>query len=398
MKYLWPVLVLIVALCLFALLVFFRSPPEMTEPEPHLPTVEFIRAEPKTVRLTVRSQGAVAPRTETDLTPEVSGRVLRVVDAFENGSFFEAGDLLLEIDPLPLESAVAEARAALATARLALAQEIAQGEQAVEDWAELGQGTPGPLVQRVPQQEKARADVEAAETRLRVAERNLENTRVRAPYVGRTRERRVDVGQVVMANTTVLGRVYAIDFAEVRLPLSLREADLLDLPAPGSRAIGNGPVVRLSARSGDAVNEWTGHIVRAEAALDPRTRLLNLIARIDDPFARADGSTHAPLTPGRFLEAEIEGVALEDAFRLPRSALADSRTVRVLDQDDRLVTREVTIRHTTPADIVVTEGIQPGDRVAVSSIEFFVENMPVRAVKQTDAPNAEARTQGEPAR
>lgn len=385
MKYLWPPLVLLLAAGITALLIMARRPPDTVDPEPFLPVVEFVRAQPEDITLRIRSQGPVAPRTETDLTPEVGGRILRVASAFEDGAFFNADDLLLELDPVPLEVALGEARAALAAARLALAQEIAQSEQARADWEELGAGEPGPLVLRLPQQEKAQADVEAAEKRLLLAERNLERAQVRAPYAGRTRERRVDVGQVVTANATILGRIFATDAAEIRLPLTLREADLLDLPPPGRAPDGNGPRVQFRDRADPTGALWTGTIVRTEAALDPRTRLLSVVAGIDDPFGRNQSTHTPPLKPGHFLEAEIEGTRLPAAYRIPRGALAGENHVRIIDANDRLQTRAVSIRHRTAGDLIITSGLDAGDRVVVSAIEFFVENMPVRPTERRAA-------------
>ncbi|MCC5839060.1 MAG: efflux RND transporter periplasmic adaptor subunit [Opitutales bacterium] len=389
MKYLWPPLVLLLAAGITALLVMARRPPDTVDPEPFLPIVEFVRAQPEDITLRIRSQGPVAPRTETELTPEVGGRILRVAPAFEDGAFFQADDLLLELDPVPLEVALGEARATLAAARLALAQEIAQSEQARADWEELGAGEPGPLVLRLPQQEKARADVEAAEKRLLLAERNLERAHVRAPYAGRTRERRVDVGQVVTANATTLGRIFATDAAEIRLPLTLREAALLDLPPPATPPDGKGPRVRFRDRSDPSGAVWNGTVVRTEAAIDPRTRLLSVVARIEDPFGRTRSADSPPLEPGRFLEAEIEGVRLPSAYRIPRSALTGESNVRIIDGHDRVETRTVTIRHRTATDLIITDGLEAGERVVISAIEFFVENMSVRPTERGTAGTAE---------
>lgn len=390
-KILLPILVLLIAVLATTLMIVFRSQPEVGEPRPFVPVVAYVEAAPVSVRLDVRSQGVIQPREVTDLISEVGGRILRISDVFEDGASFGAGDVLMEIDPLPYETALAEARAAVSSARLALAQEVAQSEQARADWEELGLGEPDSLVLRVPQQEKARADVEAAEARMRLAEHNLHQTKVRAPYSGRVESRRVGVGQVVTASATVLGRIHAAGVFEVRLPVSLREAGDLDLARLRESNGEGGIPVRLYAGRNDPVSAWSGKVVRTESALDPRTRLLHLIARVEENDVGNGPSETLPIRAGMFVEAEIEGILLENAFALPRSAEVDRDSVRVVDEWGHLFHRDVRVRHRNTEEIVVTAEIHEGDRIAVSAVEYFVDGMTVRAERHEPAVSGEGK-------
>lgn len=378
MKFFLPTAILLLALALTSLLVFLRPGADTSEPQPYLPSVETLTAEAEPVRIRIHAQGNANPRTQTELTADVGGRIIRVAETFENGAFFSEGEVLLEFDPLPYEVELAQAQSRLAAAELALAQEQAQADQALEDWQRSGvqrETEPSPLVLRQPQIVGAEADISAARAAVAIAERNLEHTRVRAPYDGRVRERRVNLGQVTAPNSTVLGQIYSIDAAEVRLPLSLREVALLGLHEANAKT-GEGLEVRLHARLGDTEQEWQGHIVRSEGSIDARSRMLHVVARVEDPYRRQSGEGPV-LQAGRYVNAEIEGIQLEAAFRIPRSAVVHPDQVRIVDADNRLHSRTVRILQTTATEAIITEGLEPGDRISLTGVDYFVEGMEV---------------------
>ena len=145
------------------------------------------------------------------------------------GGFFEAGDVLLRIDPYDYQQAVITGRSQLAQAELRLAQEEAEAEVARREWQDLGRGDASRLTLRQPQMEDARASVAAAKAALDRATRDLERADITAPYAGRVQSKEVDVGQFVNKGNTV-ARIYAIDSAEVRLPLPDEELAYVDVP------------------------------------------------------------------------------------------------------------------------------------------------------------------------
>ncbi|RME95278.1 MAG: efflux RND transporter periplasmic adaptor subunit, partial [Verrucomicrobia bacterium] len=297
--------ILAVGALLTGLMIKFRRPPEVTPPEVSLPLVRVAPLAPTNHQFVVRSQGTVAPRTEIDLVAEVAGRVLRVAPSFRTGGFFEAGELLVQIDPTDYELAVTRARATLAQARTALDREEAEARVAREEWERWGQGEPSPLLLREPQLAQARAAVESAKAGLSIAERDLERCRITAPFAGRVRAQRADVGQFVNRGQ-VVGRIYAVDYAEVRLPLPLEDLAYVELPVAYEReeTPDQGPAVTLSARLGGRTWEWQGRIVRTEGEIDARTRMLHAVARVDHPYGRS--GERPPLAVGLFVQAAIE--------------------------------------------------------------------------------------------
>ncbi|MDP0500289.1 MAG: efflux RND transporter periplasmic adaptor subunit [Verrucomicrobiota bacterium JB022] len=370
-----------------------NSKPEVAPvPQPRkIPQVEYVTVQPEDWQLWVDTQGNVTARTETSLTSEVAGRILRISPSFKPGGFFEAGDVLLEIDPLDYEAALANARAQLAQARLALAQEVAQAEQAQQDWSDLGQGdTPTELVLREPQQAMARANVAAAEARVKQAERDLERTKVRAPYAGRIRDKMVDIGQNVSGSTT-LASIYAVDVAEVRFPLSPFELSYLDLPEAyrddeNSEAA---PRVKLTQTLGNETYSWDGYLDRTEGTVDMRSRLTYAVARVPDPYG-SPGGDQPPLKIGSFVQAHIAGRYLQGIYVVPRKALIDQDTLYVIEPENALTARDVSVYWSDSERAIISGGLQPGERVCLTPIIYFLEGMPVQPL--TPDPLAEAES------
>lgn len=358
----------------FVALVRTAPRPEARPPQPSAPLVRVAPLEPGDVRVTVTSYGTVTPRTETVLAAEVAGRVVGIAPALARGGAFRAGEVLVRLERRDYELARTRARASLAQARMRLAVERASARVAEEEWKLYGKGEPDPLVLRRPQVAEAEAAAAAAEAALEQAERDLARTEVAAPYDGRVREKLADVGQYVLPGTA-LARVYASDAAEVRLPVSLEEAGLLDLPeTPGAE----GPPVALRHRLRGERREWAGRIVRAEAEVDPRTRTLHLVARVDRPRG-ADGNG-PPLLPGLFVEAEIEGAVVRSAYEVPRFALREGNRLLVVDRDSRLRLRPVEVVRAGVRTAVLRGGVEPGDRVCLSPVDVPVDGMAVRTV------------------
>ena len=244
-----------------------------------------------------------------------------------------------------------DAEAAVAQARVQLEREQAEAELARRDWEELGDGgEPSALLLRKPQLAQARAALEAAEAAVERARLNLARTRVTAPFEGRVRAKRADVGQSVSPGTP-LADVYATEYAEVRLPVSKQDLAYLDVgvgwSADGGSGGGDGkgaegPPVALHGDLAGATRSWTARVVRTDAEIDPQTRMLSVFARVDDPYRRdgasaaADGGAPPALPMGLFVEAEIAGRIAPAAAVLPRRALRTttrSRDAEVLVAD-----------------------------------------------------------------
>lgn len=375
-KVLVPIVILAAGVLATAAMIASRKPAPLRPPEDYAPLVRVVTAEPRATRLTVTTHGTVAPRTETALVAEVAGRVMSIAPSFASGGFFAKGEVLLRIDPVDYELAVVASRSAVAQAKVRLQQEQAQAELAREEWKQLGSGEANALATRELQLEEAASALEAAEASLRQAQRNLDRATVRAPFACRIRDKAADVGQYVNTGAA-LAHLYATDTAEVRLPIPDADFAHLDLPMDFHGGA-NGPRVLLRADLAGQRREWTARIVRVEGEIDPRTRMVYVVARVDDPYGRAARAAGAPLAVGLFVEAEIEGRMVERAVVLPRSALRRDDIVLVVDDENRLRFQPVAVLHLGRDEVVIGDGLSGGERICISTIETVTDGMRVR--------------------
>jgi len=375
-------LVLAVGLLVAKWLIDSRPPVPKQELPVVVPVVRAMAAHAGRVRIDVTSQGTVAPRTETTLVAEVPGKIAWVAPSLVAGGFFAAGDELLTIDAREYELAVIAAEAGVTQRRTALTIERAEAEVAVAQWHELGRGEAPPLARREPQIAQSEAALAAAEAQLQRARLDLERCHVRAPYEGRVWDKRAGIGQYVTPGTE-LARVYAVDFAEVRLPLADADLQFLDLPldyqdgAPASE----GPAVTLATDFAGTRHEWQAKIVRTEGEIDPRSRMVHAVARVDRPYAQgANGDANRPpLAVGMFVEATIAGRTFDGIFTVPRSALRPGgEELLVIDADDRLRPRRVEVLRQTRTEALVQAGLAEGERICLTPLEVFSPGMPVR--------------------
>ncbi len=405
LKFLLPLVV--VGVATLAAVVLVRSKPEVATQVPQVapPGVRAHLVQVDTVQVPVLSQGTVRPRTETQIVPQIAGRVTWVAPSFAPGGFFEEGDVLLRIDPFDYQQAMITARSQLAQARLRLAQEEAESEIALREWQSLGRGDPRALTLREPQLEDAKASVAAAQAGLVRAERDLERADVKAPYVGRVRSKNVDVGQFVTVGAAI-ATIYAVDVAEIRLPLPDEQLAYLDLPlAYRGTTIQDGPRVTFRTTFAGATYEWRGRIVRTEGEIDPVSRMVHVVAEVRDPYASGSDPRRPPLAVGMYVEAEIEGRAFDEIVVVPRAALQGRNQVLTIDRDSRLQFREIDILRATTESVYVRSGLTQGETVAISSLDGPTDGMLVQvtdisgdavADRQTDetmrrtAPRAES--------
>jgi RND family efflux transporter MFP subunit len=371
------------ALCVAGLgaLALLATAPEVESvtPERAIPTVRTLTPRRENVRLKVRSQGTVAPRTESTLVPEVSGRVMWVSPALVSGGFFAEGEPLLRIDVRDYELAVRRTRSAVARVESELefaAAELKRQERlSARNVASTAQLSAARRAGRV-----AEASLAEARVALEQSQWDLERTELVAPFEGRVRVEQVDVGQFVNRGASV-ATLYATDYVEIRLPIADHQLAFLDLPDLQRGNDENGPDVRLHARFAGREHEWLGRVVRTEGEIDARSRMVHVVARVEDPYAPAeDGSDRPALAVGLFVQADIAGPMAKDVIVMPRYAMRDDRHILVVDAQDRLHTREVEVLRIDRDDVLIQSVLGPNERICVSPVQVVVEGMRVKPI------------------
>lgn len=343
---------------------------------PLAPLVRVVTADPQTVQMKSDTHGTVEPRTESELTPEISGRVVGVSNAMVSGGFFKAGEVLVTVEPLDYELALEQAKAGLARAE----SEVNNAQRANSRQIDLQKKnltSDSQTDDALNRLRIAEATLQEARARLAKAERDLERTELVAPFDGRVRSKRVDVGQFVNRGNPI-ATIYAIDYVEVRLPIKDEELEFVSLPIAANSTSDeklHAPV-QLNASFAGEQYQWQGNVVRTEGEIDPRTRMINVVARVLSPYESDDDKP--PLSVGLFVSAEIQGKSFDDVVVLPRSALRGKSQVYIVDAENRLRFRDVVVLREVDDQVYIKGGLEAGERVCVSPLETPLEGMQVR--------------------
>jgi RND family efflux transporter MFP subunit len=358
-------------------------------------------------QMTVQGFGTVQPRVQVQVVPQISGKVIECHPQLVNGGFFKANEALVVIEQADYELAVESAAAAVAQAEVQVEQEKAEADVAKKEWEKLrpGEQPDSVLVFREPQIRNAQAQLNAAKARLAKAELDLDRTRITMPFDGRVVSTNIDLGQFITTGSPI-ATVYRTDLLEVAVPLEDSELAWFDVPLNGNGDTSSVTKADLHASFAGGEHHWKGQLVRTEGQIDPKSRMVHVVAQVKDPFKMKN--SEPPLVPGMFVRVEIQGKEVRDVFRVPRYAVRNGNTVwlgQEISEDNETVesdkNKEVagappqpmtTAKyelHIQPVSIVrmdkqfayVAEGLQDGDIVITSPLETVVDGMSIRVYK-----------------
>jgi membrane fusion protein (multidrug efflux system) len=307
---------------------------------------------------------------------EVRARVAGYLQSqnYDEGTVVRKGQLLFVIDPKPFEATVARARADMAQA------------QALHNRAEIQVNRLRPLVadnavsqqdldNAVASEEASRASMAAAQAQLTTAELDLGYTRVTSPITGLAGNRQVDVGSYVGSpEPTVLTVVSALD--PVRFDFTISEAEYLAYAratkAQAGKRSGPGPQLELVLADG-SVHPEKGRVTVVGRGVDAQTGTLPLQAT----FANPGGL----LRPGQFGRVRLPVTTQKNAIVIPQRAVQELQgtyNVFVVGTDSVAQIRAIKTGNRVGSDWVVTDGLEPADRIVVEGIQKVRDGAKVR--------------------
>lgn len=373
LKILFPILVLTGAVLLGKY--FMDTGPEAKKKPfvQRLPVVEVELLKPQKYTVNLKASGIVRAGVQTNVVSQVSGTIESVTSTFLEGNYFNMGETLLKIDSSDYQNAMAIAESDVAGNRAALDQ-VNEEEKSTKRSLnlakknlKLGRAEVNRLTSLWKRKLVARSLVDAEEQKLNQLQQRLEDSQgnlntyksrklainakiiaaqvrkrqeklnitratIKTPYQGRVLDKQVDIGQYVSTGTT-LGTIYATDYVYVDLPLSLNRYELLGIPESFQNKktkVEHLSEVEFNSPNSQLKSIWKGQLVRTSAALNPDSRQITVIARIDKPFEINRGIT-APLRIGQYLEAKIKGKTFEGVYVLPPVAVRHNKEILLLD-------------------------------------------------------------------
>jgi RND family efflux transporter MFP subunit len=366
--------VLLAAVAAAAGIIMSRPMPEQLTVSETTSAIRAMTVVKESLRLKIRSEGTVTPKTQTNVIPEIKGRVTWISPNLVVGGYFQAGDLLVTID-----AADYEARTGLAQAQLLRAEAELEHKrfelQRLQTLIKDNLVSQSNLENAARAHKIAKANVIESKINLAQAERDLSRTKITAPFEGMVRSESIDIGQFVQQGAPIAS-IYASDAIEVRLPIVNAQLAYLD-PANlqrGELDPATAPMIRLTARYAGTSFVWRGQLARTEGEIDAQSRMITAVARVRQDNQSPDVP---PLQVGAFVAAEIEGQYLNDIVRLPRAALRPNSQVLIIDGDNRLRFRAVNVLRLENDFVLIDSGLESGEVVNLSPIQTVVDGMRV---------------------
>lgn len=383
--------ILLLILAAVAAVVLVKTKPQQEHQTPPVPrpVVKVYTVNSDTTEIRVKGFGSVHAKHRINVVPQVSGEVVEKSPAFENGGYCSADQVLLRIDDTDYILAEAQARANVAQMELNLARAQEEAQVARQEWDSMPHADnaplPSPLVLHEPQLHLAEANLDAARSALRQAQLNLSRCTITSPFDGRILSADVDAGQYLRAGNPV-GTIYATDVAEVTV--SVPDEDLAWIAIEGSDCP-NAPqtMVDVYADFAGARHRWGGRAVRLGGAVDSRSRLVPVVVEIQDPYSMV--GSRPPLVEGMFVQVVFRGTPPSEAVIIPRTAVRPNSQVWVITPDKTVDIRPVVLARAGVDEAVITSGLEPGEMVCVSNLQYVTQGMPVRIENRDQKGGAE---------
>ena len=292
-----------------------------------------------------------------EVKPRASGYLQAV--HFRDGDYVRQGQLLFTIDARPTQAALDQARAQLARAQAGMVNartELARSRTLAASQA----ASVEEVEQRTAAVRVAQADIAAAEAAVRAQQLNVGFTRVLAPISGRVSERRVDAGNSVTADQTVLTTIVSTN--PLHFAFEGSEALLLKYQRQGAGArIGTPIRIRLQD---EATYSHAGTLDFVDTSVTAGAGTVRARAAIQNP----DGF----LRPGMFGHARLSASQPYRAMLVPDAAIvtdAARRVVYLVAPDGTVIARPVELGPLMGSLRVIRSGLRPNERVIINGIQ-----------------------------
>ena len=332
---------------------------------------------PKDYQIQISSNGTTTPLTQTVLTAEVGGEVIYRSKKFSEGSSVIEGEILAKIDDTDLQLQYKNALLQLANAEVQYSLQLAEAEVAKEAWEKIGDGVASDLTLKKPQLKQAEALLEVAKAQVSSAKNKLNKTEIVAPYAGRIQSVNIDLGTTIIPGQPV-GAMYTSSEIEITLAVKDNDLQFLSIPMDGRKLNPSeqASVVIESFYKGKT-QSWEGKLERVDGVIDPITRMINLIAVFKNDFIETD-KPNLPI--GLFVEAKIDGITLKNIFEIPINSISENNEVYIVDKDNQLELRKLTILKKYSEFVIIKDGLKAGERIVTSKLSTASNGIKVNPV------------------
>lgn len=324
---------------------------------PQATLVRTMKVITRTTPIVYDYTGFVEATQEMNLAPQVTGQI--VGKYFKGGDTVQAGQVLYEIDPRTYKANLLSAEGNLASARAALANAEMDAERYTKLY-EQNAVSKQMLDNAVTVRDQARASVKALEGLLLNAQINMEETKVTAPFTGRTDTSSLEVGNYVAAGQSVLTKISNTD--PVFVKFSIAEPEYLTLAAASD---GNGAALdNLSAvlANGETYG-LKGKVAEVNRGISDNTGTLTIKATFQNPKKE--------LLPGMFAHIQATGGVRENALLIPQRSVTElmyKNFVYVVGADNKVIMKEIKLGQKVGRLIMVNDGLTGEETLVVEGV------------------------------
>lgn len=403
-RFLWiPPLAIGVCVLLFASS-FQQAPPQTKKAAPPK-TVRIMKISPHAIQPFAIGYGYIQAATSWQAQAELSGTVSWVSNSLENGAIVREGEELLKIDPTPylLSRAQLQAQFDVVTIKdktihssLKIAQqdfelqkaELARNERLSKTGNVSTTARDASKRQFLSSQQQLqtlknallinRAEKKVLRSQLELVDLDLEKTTILAPYDMRLTE--VNVGFAEYINRgDLLFKADGLDAAEVsaQFPIGkmrpLRKVNATDSLNNQHAAL----TASVELQAVDRIIAWQGKVDRTGGLLDAETQSQSIVVRIEEPYQQSSPGKRPPLLQNTFVKVTLKAPVLKKQILLPITAIHNNK-VYLLDDDNKLLIKEVEVDFVQQQIAVIRQGLKVGDNVILSALSPAISGMKLK--------------------
>lgn len=329
--------------------------------------------------------GTVQPVEDVNLSPLVSGQVIRRDPAFTPGGFVQKNQVLLQIDPADYRNTLELRKSEFMQSQTTLDTEMGRQQIAVQDLQLIADDSlfgsnplseeERQLVLRKPQLNAVKATIGAAKAAVDQAQLNLERTTIRAPFDAHILSQNVTKGSLV-AQGDILGRIVGTKEYWVVATVPVSKLQWLSFPSNNSEQGASVRIENSSVWPDDAYRE--GYLDRQIGALDGQTRLARVLVKVTDPLATSkELEGKQKLMIGTFVEVKIQADPIPNVVRLNRDYVRSNETVWVM-KEGKLEIRNVEIVLTDDTHAYIRGGLEDGEKVIITDLSTVSNGIGLR--------------------
>ncbi|MHA2725470.1 multidrug efflux RND transporter periplasmic adaptor subunit VmeY [Vibrio campbellii] len=315
--------------------------------------------------------GRIEAVEDTNITAQVSGYL--EARHFDEGQMVEKGQLLYSIEPSSFEAQVASAKAALAQAKAAL-KKAELDHQRGKNLLPRGSISQSEFDALTATLLGARAELEAANAQLKLAEVNLSYTQIRAPFSGRISDSKVSTGDLLSPSSGILTTLVSLD--PVHTSFSVSERERLNLGMDGIKGDGSaessGVEVQLELENGEYF-EHLGQLDFLGNRINTQTGTIAMRAVVPNPDQK--------LLPGQHIKVNLRDKNAKDVIVIPRRAVQtdlEGDFAMVMAEGNIAERRNVELGAQVEQGIIIKDGLDKDDTVITQGLQRVRNGVEVR--------------------